>query len=412
MKDLEPSSQRALQPALQRLRGENLYRSRRLLDGPQGVRPVIDGRRILSFCSNDYLGLAAHPSVVEALREGAERYGVGSGAAHLVAGHGEPHRRLEEALAEFVGRPRALLFSTGYMANLGVIQALAGRGQRVFADKLNHASLTDGARISGARLYRYPHLDADRLERRLADGGARMILTDGVFSMDGDIAPLPRLADLARRHDAWLMVDDAHGLGVLGRGGRGTLEAQQLIGRDGGLDAVPILVGTLGKAFGTFGAFVAGSEDLIETLIQRARAYIFTTALPPAVAHATRVALEIAGREQWRRERLRSLIARFRAGADALCLPLLNSPTPIQPLVAGDALLALEWSRFLEQHGMLVTAIRPPTVAHGAARLRITFSAAHEEADIDELLALLAQLPRRDTGGWLAHRGTRSDFPN
>jgi 8-amino-7-oxononanoate synthase len=387
-----------LQPELQRLRDAHLYRSRRLLEGPQGVRPVVDGRRMLSFCSNDYLGLAAHPAVVEALRVGAEHYGVGSGAAHLVSGHGEPHRRLEQALANFVDRPRALLFSTGYMANLGVVQALAGPGQRIFADRLNHASLTDGARISGARLGRYPHLDVDRLEQQLGAADARMIITDGVFSMDGDLAPLPRLAALARQHNAWLMVDDAHGLGVLGSGGRGTLDALQINDSDGGIDAVPILVGTLGKAFGTFGAFVAGSEQLIETLIQRARAYIYTTALPPAVAYATCVALEIAVREEWRRERLRSLVARFRAGARALQLPLCDSQTPIQPLVAGDALLALEWSRLLERRGVLVTAIRPPTVAAGTARLRITFSAAHEERDVDELLGLLAELPRRDLG--------------
>jgi 8-amino-7-oxononanoate synthase len=387
-----------LQPELQRLRDAHLYRSRRLLEGPQGVRPVVDGRRMLSFCSNDYLGLAAHPAVVEALRVGAEHYGVGSGAAHLVSGHGEPHRRLEQALANFVDRPRALLFSTGYMANLGVVQALAGPGQRIFADRLNHASLTDGARISGARLGRYPHLDVDRLEQQLGAADARMIITDGVFSMDGDLAPLPRLAALARQHNAWLMVDDAHGLGVLGSGGRGTLDALQINDSDGGIDAVPILVGTLGKAFGTFGAFVAGSEQLIETLIQRARAYIYTPALPPAVAYATCVALEIGIREEWRRERLRSLVARFRAGARALQLPLWDSQTPIQPLVAGDALLALEWSRLLERRGVLVTAIRPPTVAAGTARLRITFSAAHEERDVDELLGLLAELPRRDLG--------------
>jgi len=380
-----------LDTELARLRRDHLYRSRRLLNGPQGVHPVIDGRRMLSFCSNDYLGLAAHPAVVEALREGALRFGAGSGAAHLVSGHGEAHRRLEQQLAEFVGRPRALLFSAGYMANLGVIQSLTGRGQQVFADRLNHASLTDGVRLSGARLHRYPHCDPPALERLMAGRGTAMIATDGVFSMDGDLAPLPELARLARAAGAWLMVDDAHGLGVLGAAGRGTLELLRL-----GLEQVPILVGTLGKAFGTFGAFVAGSESLIETLIQRARAYIYTTALPPAVAHATSTALDIADREPWRREHLRALISRFREGARSLGLPLAESDTPIQPLIAGDALLALEWSRYLDDRGVLVTAIRPPTVRPGSARLRITFSAAHEEQDVDDLLALLSDLPRRE----------------
>jgi 8-amino-7-oxononanoate synthase len=381
-----------LQADLDRLRGQHLYRSRRLLDGPQGVRPLIDGRRMLSFCSNDYLGLAAHPQLIEALREGAERYGVGSGAAHLVSGHGEPHRRLEEALAAFTGRPRALLFSTGYMANLGVIQALASRGSRILADKLNHASLTDGARLSDARLLRYPHVDSDALARMLEAAGKALIVTDGVFSMDGDLAPLPELARLAQDSGAWLMVDDAHGLGVLGEAGRGSLDLFSL-----DADDVPILVGTLGKAFGTFGAFVAGSEALIETLIQRARSYIYTTALPPAVAHASCVALDIAMREEWRRAHLRRLIARFRDGALRLGLPLAASDTPIQPLIAGGAAQALAWSRFLESRGVLVTAIRPPTVPAGSARLRVTFSAAHQEADVDELLGLLAELPQPET---------------
>ena len=380
-----------LQADLDRLRDRQLYRHRRLLDGPQGVRPCIDGRRLLSFCSNDYLGLAAHPELIEALREGAERFGVGSGAAHLVTGHGEPHRRLEEALAAFTGRPRALLFSTGYMANLGVIQALAGRGDRILSDRLNHASLIDGARLSGARLLRYAHAESDALARMLDGMPPALIVTDGVFSMDGDLAPLSALARLARDSGARLMVDDAHGLGVLGDTGRGSLEHFGL-----GEDDVPILMGTLGKAFGTFGAFVAGSEPLIETLIQRARPYIFTTALPPAVAHASGVALDIAMREDWRRARLRRLIARFRDGARALGLPLMASDTPIQPLIAGDAGRALAWSRYLETHGVLVTAIRPPTVPAGSARLRVTFSAAHQDADVDQLLGLLAELPQLD----------------
>jgi 8-amino-7-oxononanoate synthase len=380
-----------LERELDRLRREHLYRTRRVMDGPQGVRPRIGGRALLSFCSNDYLGLAAHPALTEALREGAERYGVGSGAAHLVTGHSEAHHRLETELAAFTGRESALLFSTGYMANLGVISALCARGDHLAADRLNHASLNDGARLAGARLKRYPHRDVAALERMVGDRGVDLIATDGVFSMDGGIAPVPELARMARAAGAWLLVDDAHGLGVVGTAGRGTLD---VLGQD--QDDVPILVGTLGKAFGTFGAFVAGSRVLIDTLVQRARSYIYTTALPPAVAHATSAALALSVEESWRREHLTALIARFRRGAASLGLPLMDSATPIQPLLAGDARRALAWSAFLETEGVLVAAIRPPTVPDGSARLRITLSAAHREEDIDHLLHLLARLPERE----------------
>jgi 8-amino-7-oxononanoate synthase len=344
---------------------------------------------MIAFCSNDYLGLAGHPEVVAALKRGADRYGAGSGAAHLVTGHSAAHHALEEELADFAGRPRALLFSTGYMANLGVTSALTGRGDQVFQDRLNHASLLDGALLSRAKLRRYPHADARALAGLLgaSGAGARLVATDGVFSMDGDLAPLPELAAAAKQAKAWLMVDDAHGLGVIGGEGRGSLEHWGL-----GSDEVPILVGTLGKALGTFGAFVAGSGELIETLIQRARSYIYTTAPPPAVAAATQASLRIARRESWRRERLESLVGRFRAGAAQLGLPLMESATPIQPLIAGSAERALDWSRTLEASGVLVSAIRPPTVPEGSARLRITFSAAHEEADLDRLLDALADL--------------------
>ena len=384
---------RDLTPPLQALRRQDLYRTRRLLSGPQGVRPVIDGRRVLSFCSNDYLGLAADPRLAEALADGARCWGAGSGAAHLITGHAEPHAQLEAALASFVGRPRALLFSTGYMANLGVITALVERGDQVLADRLSHASLLDGARLSDGRLRRYPHADASAAAR-MGSGGAALLATDGVFSMDGDLAPLPALARIAEGLGARLLVDDAHGLGVVGATGRGTLEH---FGLD--LDAVPILMGTLGKAFGTFGAFVAGDEALIETLIQRARSFIYTTALPPAVAWSTLTALALVRDEDWRRERLRSLVARFRAGADALRLPLMPSTTPIQPLLAGEASRALAWSQALEADGVLVTAIRPPTVPRGSARLRITLSAAHDEDDVDRLLGLLGRLPGLDRAG-------------
>ncbi len=376
---------------LGRLREAHLYRSRRVLSGPQGPRPMIDGRRMLAFCSNDYLGLAAHPDVVSAFKRGADTYGAGSGAAHLVTGHSAAHHALEEELADFLRRPRALLFSTGYMANLGVISALAGRGDQVLEDRLNHASLLDGALLSRARLRRYPHADPSSLERMLNGHQARIIATDGVFSMDGGLAPLPELARTAHASGAWLMVDDAHGLGVLGEDGRGCVDHF-------GLDAagVPILVGTLGKAFGTFGAFVAGSEDLVETLIQRARSYIYTTAPPPAVAEATRASVAIARRESWRREHLAHLVRRFRQGAAGLGLGLSDSFTPIQPLIAGGPERALAWSRQLERAGILVSAIRPPTVPEGSARLRITFSAAHSEADVDRLLEALAELPARE----------------
>jgi 8-amino-7-oxononanoate synthase len=380
-----------LAPELGRLQAAGLYRRRRVLGGPQQPHGPMDGRPMLSFCSNDYLGLANHPEVIAALRQGAERWGVGSGAAHLVNGHCAAHEALEEALAEFTGRPRALLFSTGYMANLGVISALAGRAETVFEDRLNHASLLDGAQLSRATLRRYTHGDTAALGRMAAEGPPRLIATDGVFSMDGDLAPIPALARIARETGAWLLVDDAHGLGVLGREGRGTLDH---LGLDA--QAVPILMGTLGKALGTFGAFVAGSEELIETLVQRARSYIYTTAAPPALAEATRTSLAIARREGWRRERLQTLIQRLRAGAAQLGLPLADSSTPIQPLMAGSAAQALAWGQGLESAGILVTPIRPPTVPEGTARLRITLSAAHTESDVDRLLDALGALPRRE----------------
>lgn len=382
------TSDETLRKHLAQLEERNLYRRRRTQEAPQQPHGLIEGRPILSFCSNDYLGLANHPEVVAALQRGADRWGVGSGSAHLVNGHSASHHALEEALAELTGRPRALLFSTGYMANLGVITALAGRGDSVFEDRLNHASLLDGALLSRATLKRYPHADGAALERLMGEGPARLVVTDGVFSMDGDLAPLPALAAAARRAGAWLMVDDAHGLGVIGRGGRGSVDHFGL-----GPEDVPILMGTLGKAFGTFGAFVAGSETLIETLIQGARSYVYTTATPPALAAATLTAIEIAEREDWRREHLAALIARFRAGAAELGLALMESQTPIQPLLAGSAAHALAWSRTLEASGILVGAIRPPTVPEGTARLRITFSAAHSEQDVDRLLEALGRPP-------------------
>ncbi|MFO7593481.1 MAG: 8-amino-7-oxononanoate synthase [Pseudomonadota bacterium] len=368
-----------------------LYRRRRTIDGPQGPLLHSGGRELLSFCSNDYLGLANHPAVIAALKRGADEYGVGGGAAHLVNGHSRAHQQLEEALADFTGRPRALLFSTGYMANLGVVSALAGPGDAVFEDRLNHASLLDAGLLSRARLSRFAHSDTEALEKKLEQSKAKekLVLTDGVFSMDGDIAPLPELAATAKRHDAWLMVDDAHGMGVLGANGAGSLEHFGL-----GLDEVPILMGTLGKGFGTFGAFVAGSEALIEYLINTARPYIYTTATPPAIAEATRTSLQLVQTEGWRREKLQTLITRFRSGAEQLGLTLMDSPTPIQPLLVGDTAEALRLSEALLEQGILISAIRPPTVPEGTARLRITLSAAHSEQQVDHLLNTLEEICR------------------
>jgi 8-amino-7-oxononanoate synthase len=382
-----------LQPDLEQRRQAHLYRTRRVSESAQGPRLRMDGRELLTFCSNDYLGLANHPDVIRALQRGAEIYGVGSGAAHLVTGHSNAHHALEEELAEFTGRQRALLFSTGYMANQGVIAALLGRNDTIYEDRLNHASLIDGGVLSRARLKRFAHADMLALEKQLQQqqGGESMVATDGVFSMDGDIAPLAEMSRLCRQHNSWLLVDDAHGIGVLGKGGRGSVDHFGL-----GEEDVPLLMATLGKALGTFGAFVAGSEALVETLIQQSRSYIFTTATPPAVAEATRASLRIARDEQWRRDHLSHLIARFRKGAEQLGLPLMPSETPIQPIVAGESSRALAWSALLEEQGILVSAIRPPTVPDGSSRLRVTLSASHSEQDVDRLLDALEGFSRED----------------
>ncbi|TPQ29650.1 8-amino-7-oxononanoate synthase [Methylomonas koyamae] len=376
--------------SLQQLDQQNLYRRRRVVDGPQAVELQVEGCRLLNFCSNDYLGLANHPDVVEAFKAGADRYGCGSGAAHLICGHSSAHHALEEELAAFTGRERALLFSTGYMANLGAISALVGRGDSVFEDRLNHASLLDGGLLAGARFQRYRHADTDELRAKLDRAqGRALIVSDGVFSMDGDLAPLPDLARLAEAYQAGLLVDDAHGFGVLGRNGGGVVEHFGL-----SAEQVPILVGTLGKAFGTFGAFVAGSAELIEYLIQKARTYVYTTALPPAVAEATRVGLRLLQTESWRREQLQALIGHFRRGAEQQGLRLMESATAIQPLLVGDSGRALAASRELAELGFWVGAIRPPTVPAGSARLRITFTAHHSLQQVDALLTALGQVLR------------------
>jgi 8-amino-7-oxononanoate synthase len=368
-------------------RAAHLYRHRPLLETPQQPEVIVDGEPLLAFCSNDYLGLANHPEVIRAMQQGAERWGVGGGASHLVMGHSTPHHQLEEALAEFTGRPRALLFSTGYMANLATVTALVGQGDTVLEDRINHASLLDAGLLSGARFSRYLHNDAASLAKRLEKAtGNTLVVTDGVFSMDGDLADLPALCATAKARNAWVMVDDAHGFGPLGATGGGIVEHFGL-----SMDDVPVLVGTLGKAFGTAGAFVAGSEELIETLIQFARPYIYTTSQPPAVACATLKSLELLRGEGWRREHLNQLIARFRQGAADIRLTLMDSPTPIQPILVGSSERALELSAALRGRGILVGAIRPPTVPAGSARLRVTFSASHSETQVERLLDILAE---------------------
>ncbi len=377
-----------------RLRESGMYRTRRCLESSQGREVVIGGRRLLNFCSNDYLGLASDERIAKAFRAGIDRWGTGAGASHLVCGHTAAHHELEEALAEFTGRPRTLLFSSGYAANLGTINALLSAGDCVFEDRLNHASLLDGGRISRAAFHWFRHRDLAQLEERLAASGSspgrRLVVSDGTFSMDGDRCDLSALVAVAHRQQAWVMIDDAHGLGVHGPQGCGLVDPAVY-----GLDDVPILMGTLGKAFGTSGAFVAGSEALVETLIQRARNYIFTTAMPPAVACATLRAVTIVRDEQWRRDRLDALVQQFRAGAQRLEFELLPSSTPIQPLIVGAPSAAVALSRALEASGLLVGAIRPPTVPKGTSRLRVTLTAAHTEADVERLLETLESVVNR-----------------
>ncbi len=366
----------------QRHRG--LWRQRRILD---------PDRALIDFAGNDYLGLARDTRLAEAQAEGARRFGAGARASHLVSGHLEVHEALEAGLADLTGRPRALLFSTGYMANLGTLQALCDDRTAVFQDRLNHASLLDGAALAKARSRRFHHRDLgdlERLLRRSPPEARKLVVSDGVFSMDGDLADVPGLAQTCATHGAWLMIDDAHGLGVLGALGDGS------VGRVHGMDRVPVLVGTLGKALGSAGAFVAGSQALIEHLIQFARPYIYTTAQPPGVAAATLKALELLDTEPERRRRLDDLIARFRREAATLGLPLADSPTPIQPLVLGDSARMMHWAGRLRERGLLVGAIREPTVPRGQARLRITLSAAHDDDDLDTLLQALADLQRED----------------
>ena len=373
---------------LQARQQQQLYRQRRVVESPQARVIMVNGNELLNLCSNDYLGLANDERVRQAFISGVNTWGAGSGASHLVCGHTRAHHYLEEQLAEFTARPRALMFSSGYAANLGAINALVSAGDAVFEDKLNHASLLDGGLLSRANFKRFRHKDCNHLNDQLgqisASDGRKLIVTDGVFSMDGDLCDIDALCQIGTEHKAWLMVDDAHGFGVLGEEGRGVVNPAIHSSDD-----VQVLVGTLGKAFGTQGAFIAGSEELIETLIQNARTFIYTTALPAAVAVATTESLRIVRTEHWRREKLQALIAQFREGAQVLGLDLLPSTTPIQPVLMDSEANALQVAQQLEDQGILVTAIRPPTVPAGTSRLRITFTANHTEADVSQLLHAL-----------------------
>ena len=377
---------------LQELKAAGLTRRRRVLESPCGRIAAVDGKNMLNFASNDYLGLAGNPEIAQAMADGAMQWGAGSGASHLVSGHLAPHEKLEQEIAAFTSFPRALTFSTGYLANLAVTPTLAGRGAAVFADKLNHASLIDAmqlAKANGADVQRYPHNDMAALEKMLAASSAttKVIVSDAVFSMDGDLAPLPLLFALAERYDAWLVIDDAHGFGVLGPHGRGSLAHFNL-------PASPriLLMGTLGKAAGVGGAFVAGSATAIEYLLQKGRSYIFTTAAPPAIACALSKSLEIIRNGDALRASLMARIAQLRDGLAGLPWALLPSLTAIQPLIVGDNEAAVALSGALWESGLWVPAIRPPTVPIGTARLRISVSAAHTETDIAQLIGALKEL--------------------
>ncbi|HEY6822672.1 MAG TPA: 8-amino-7-oxononanoate synthase [Burkholderiales bacterium] len=380
------SALEAVNAKLAGLASAGLSRRRLSLESGQGTRVLLDGRSFLSFCSNDYLGLAADARIAQALIEAVHRYGVGSGGSHLVTGHSAAHDALEDALASFTGLPRALFFGSGYLANIGVLGALAGRDDAIVSDELIHASLIDGIRLTRARVTRAAHCDVQAFREALVQAGdahARFVVTEGVFSMDGDTPDLPALLDLCERYDAWLIVDDAHGFGVLGRSGGGVLQHF-------GLRSPRIVyVGTLGKAAGVCGAFVAGAANVVELILQRARSYIYTTASPAFLACALQRSLEIVGEEGWRRDQLVRLTKMLKTGLERLPAELGRSESPIQPLILGENARAVGASDALRQRGLIVSAIRPPTVPEGRARLRISLSAAHVEEDVRVLLDAL-----------------------
>ena len=379
-----------LQREIEQRAAHGLLRQRHTLQSPQSPHITVDGKPYLSFCSNDYLGLAAHPQLISALQQGAEKFGVGAGAAHLVSGHFAAHHELEQVLAAFVEKPAALLFATGYMANLGVVQPLVGKDDTVFADKLNHASLNDAMLLSRAKVQRYRHNDMAQLAQMLTKtvSGRKLIITDAVFSMDGDLASLPELLALCERYDAWLLVDDAHGFGVLGTQGRGSLTHFGIASKR------IIYMATLGKAAGVFGAFVAAEQVVIDTLINHARSYIYTTATPPVLACALLESLQLIAQGDEGRAHLQRLIAKLQLGLKNLPWQLMSSTTAIQPLLIGDNQAALNLSSALRERGIWVAAIRPPTVPQGTARLRITLSAAHSAADVTRLVEVLHELSR------------------
>lgn len=380
----------ALQRELDERAAQGLLRQRRTLETPQSPHITVDGKEYLAFCSNDYLGLASHPQLITALQQGAQQWGAGAGAAHLVSGHFAPHHQLEQRLAAFVGKPAALLFSTGYMANLGVVQALVGKGDTVFADKLNHSSLNDAMLLSRAEMQRFRHGDMAQLAQLLqrTTSGRKLVIVDAVFSMDGDIAPLPEMLALCEQHDAWLLVDDAHGFGVLGAQGRGSLAHFGIASKR------IIYMGTLGKAAGVSGAFVAAEQVVVDALVNQARSYVYTTATPPALSVALLQAVQLIEQGDGLRTHLQRLVARLRAGLAGLPWQLMPSDTAIQPLLVGDNLQALQLSDGLRARGIWVAAIRPPTVPQGTARLRITLSAAHSVADVEKLIGALHELAR------------------
>lgn len=381
-----------LRDDLAQLEAQGLKRQRRLLESPQGTHIQVDGRALVSFCSNDYLGLASHPALCDAASAAAQTMGVGAGASHLITGHHAAHHAFETRFAEFVGLPAALLFSTGYMANIGVVTALLGRDGAVFGDRLNHASLNDAALLSRAKFFRYPHNDLATLDTQLAASTARqkLVLVDAVFSMDGDIAPLPALLALCERHDAWLLVDDAHGFGVLGHNGRGALSHFGLV------SPRIVYMATLGKAAGVAGAVVAGAAEVIDWLVQSARTYIYTTATPPLLSATLLASMDLIESGDARRAQLQQLIQQLRDGLAGSAWQLMASDTPIQPVLIGGNIVALAASQALLECGMLVPAIRPPTVPVNAARLRITLSAAHTQAEVAQLVAALNALQAHD----------------
>ena len=370
---------------LNKLNEKNLFRSRRLLSSAQQIEPIINGQKVLSFCSNDYLGLANHPKIIESFAKATTKFGVGAGASHLITGHHESHAALEQDLAEFISSEKVLLFSTGYMANLAVVSSLASRNSSIFADKLNHASLNDAVIQSRGKFKRYDHQNTGQLEKLIVEKSSddNFILSDGVFSMDGTIAPIEQLQSLAKTYKASLIIDDAHGIGVLGENGKGCTE--NLLNRES------ILVGTLGKAFGTFGAFVAANQQTIEWLIQTAHSYIYTTALPPAIAEASRSSLNLIQTEVWRREALQEITQYFRQQCLQAGINITNSTTAIQPIILGNSEKALQVSEQLLKSEILVPAIRPPTVSKNTARLRVSLCATHTKAHIDKLIVALEQ---------------------